>query len=111
MGIRERSNQQPRSKTERRRSNSWAFFQLRQFIAYKAIRAGVSLVLLNPAYTSQTCHCCHRVGERQGKRFRCADGCGWHGDADFNGARVISQLGRLVDSPRGPWLACQLQGS
>jgi len=88
MGIRERSNQQPRSKTERRRSNSWAFFQLRQFIAYKAIRTGVLLVLVNPPYTSQTCHCCHRIGERQGKCFRCADGCGWHGDADFNGARV-----------------------
>ena len=27
-GIRERTNQQPRSKTERRRSNSWAFYQL-----------------------------------------------------------------------------------
>ncbi|MFB8794222.1 MAG: transposase [Microcoleus sp.] len=30
-GIRERTNQQPRSKKERRLSNSWAFFQLRQF--------------------------------------------------------------------------------
>lgn len=36
-GIRERTNQQPRSKTERRRSNSWAFFQLRQFLTYKAV--------------------------------------------------------------------------
>jgi IS605 OrfB family transposase len=109
-GIRERTNDQPRNKTERRRSNSWAFFQLRQFLAYKAIRAGVSLVLVNPAYTSQTCHCCYRIGERQGKRFKCG-GCGWHGDADLNGARVISQLGRLVNSPRGPWMACHLEGS
>ncbi len=31
-GIRERTNQQPRNKTERRRSNSWAFYQLRLFI-------------------------------------------------------------------------------
>jgi len=109
-GIRERTNKQPRNKTERRRSNSWAFFQLRQFLAYKAVRAGVPLVLVTPAYTSKTCHCCHRIGERQGKRFKCVGGCGWHGDADFNGAINISQLGRLVDSPRGPWLACQLQG-
>lgn len=31
-GIRERTNRKPRNKTERRRSNSWAFFQLRQFL-------------------------------------------------------------------------------
>src|SRR5919202_2069482 len=57
-GIRERTNQQPRSKTERRRSNSWAFFQLRQFLIYKAIKFGVKLVSVNPRYTSQTYHKC-----------------------------------------------------
>ena len=36
-GIRDRTNKQPRSKQERRLSNSWAFFQLRQFLVYKAI--------------------------------------------------------------------------
>ena len=36
-GIRDRTNMQPRSKQERRLSNSWAFFQLRQFLVYKAI--------------------------------------------------------------------------
>ncbi len=30
-GIRDRTNELPRNKTERRRSNSWAFFQLRLF--------------------------------------------------------------------------------
>ena len=29
-GIRESTNQKPRNKTERRRSNTWAFYQLRQ---------------------------------------------------------------------------------
>ncbi len=109
-GIRERTNKQPRSKTERRRSNSWAFYQLRQFLTYKAVKFGVLLVLVNPAYTSKTCHCCHRIGDRQGKRFRCEDGCGWHGDSDLNGALNVSQLGQSVNLPRGPWLTCQLQG-
>jgi putative transposase len=114
-GIREWANQQPRTKTERRRSNSWAFFQLRQFLAYKCIRAGVCLILVNPAYTSQTCHQCKSIhpikGEsyRSGKRFKCGH-CGWHGDADLNGAMNISDLGASVMCPRGPWLACQLQG-
>lgn len=100
-GIRERTNSQPRNKTERRRSNSWAFYQLRQFIAYKALGAGVGLTLVNPAYTSKTCHCCHRIGDRQGKSFQCTDGCGWHGDADLNGAMNIRFLGLLVNQPEG----------
>ncbi len=54
-GIRERVNRQPRSKTERRRANSWAFYQLRQFVHYKAMRAGVKVVVVSPAYSSQTC--------------------------------------------------------
>ncbi|MEB3883175.1 IS200/IS605 family accessory protein TnpB-related protein, partial [Lyngbya sp. CCY1209] len=48
-GIRERTNLQRRSKTERRRSNSWAFYQLRMFIDYKATAKGVPVVLVNPA--------------------------------------------------------------
>jgi putative transposase len=38
--IRQSLNQQPRNKTERRRTNNWAFYQLRVFVAYKAIIAG-----------------------------------------------------------------------
>jgi len=121
-GIRERTNPQPRNKTERRRSNSWAFYQLRQFLTYKAVKFGVSLVLVNPAYTSQMCHRCSHIhsvkGEsyRSGKGFKCGH-CGWHGDSDLNGAINISRqrsgpgpLGQLVNPPEGSWLACQLQG-
>ena len=118
-GIRERTNRQSRSKVERRRSNSeaygplarGAFYQLRQFVLYKAARAGVKVVLVPPAYTSQTCHRCLWLGQREGKHFRCVNpACGWEGDADFNGANVIALLGVAVNRPRGPWLACQLQG-
>jgi putative transposase len=114
-GIRKRVNQQPRSKTERRRANSWAFYQLRQFLEYKARVAGVSLVLVPPAYTSQTCHKCLHIhpdpaqSYRSGKKFKCGH-CGWEGDADLNGANVIALLGAAVNQPRGSWLACQLQG-
>ncbi len=105
----------PRSKRERRRSNSWAFYQLRTFLEYKALQAGVKLIKVNPAYTSQMCHKCYRIhpvkGEsyRQGKVFRCGH-CKWEGDADFNGAMNIASLGAVVNQPRGAWLACQLQG-
>ncbi|HIK21833.1 MAG TPA: IS200/IS605 family element transposase accessory protein TnpB [Synechococcus sp. M44_DOE_062] len=114
-GIRERINRQPRSKTERRRGNSWAFYQLRQFLEYKALRAGVLIVLVPPAYTSQTCHKCLHIhpdpaqSYRSGKQFKCGH-CGWEGDADLNGANVIAiraaarsaKLGAaFVNQPRG----------
>ena len=111
-GIRERTNQEPRKKTERRRSNSWAFYQLRSFVAYKAQGSGVVVHLVPSAYTSQMCHACLHLGERRGKRFACTHpACGWHGDADLNGARNIRILGLNVAQARGPWLHCPLNGT
>jgi len=112
-GIRERVNQQPRSKTERRRANSWAFYQLRQFLEYKARVAGVPLILVPPAYTSQTCHRCLHIHPEQGKSYRSGKSfkcghCGWEGDADLNGANVIALLGAVVNQPRGSGLFCSL---
>lgn len=107
-GIRERTNQQPRSKTERRRSNSWAFFQLRQFLEYKGIKEGIEVVLVNPAYTSQTCHACNHIGLRTDKVFKCGN-CNWYGDADLNGAINIAKNGAVVSQLRGSdYLSCQL---
>ena len=110
-GIRERTNQQPRSKTERRRSNSWAFYQLRAFLEYKGIKEGVKVITVPPAYTSQTCNCCLHIGVRTEKKFKCINqSCGWVGDADTNGSLVIALLGATyVNSPvKGSWLSCPL---
>ena len=112
-GIRERTNQQPRNKQERRRSNSWAFYQLRSFLVYKAVKFGVPLVFVNPAYSSQTCHRCLHIhpekgkSYRNGKTYKCGH-CGWVGDSDFNGANMISLLGAVVNTPRGSGLVCQI---
>ena len=113
-GIRERTNDLPRTKTERRRSNSWAFFQLRLFLSYKAIQAGVKVIAINPAYTSQTCHQCLHIhpvrgkSYRSGKSFKCGH-CDWAGDADWNGANMIKLLGLSVNQPRGSeYLNCSL---
>jgi putative transposase len=111
-GIRERTNEQPRCKAARRRSNGWAFAQLRAFIAYKAQAAGVPVVVVPPQYTSQTCHACLHIGTRSGKRFVCGNPhchlCGLAVDADINGARVIARLGAAFMRPSGPWLSCAL---
>jgi IS605 OrfB family transposase len=114
-GIRERTNKQPRKKSERRLSNSWAFYQLRQMLTYKAVMGGVKVIPVSPAYTSQTCHKCLHIhpvkGEsyRSGKRFKCGH-CGWHGDADLNGSLMISILGgELVSHPESSKLFCSLK--
>ena len=109
-GIRECTNQKPRNKTERRRSSSWAFYQLRQFLEYKGIQSGVEVIAVPPAWTSQTCHQCLHIGLRSDKVFKCGN-CSWHGDADFNAANVISLLGGSVSSLEHAVLACLLNES
>ena len=109
-GIRERTNQQPRNKQERRKSNSWSFYQLRQFLTYKCLLAGIPLYFVNPAYTSKSCHKCLHIGNRNGKSFRCVNSsCNWKGDPDYNGAKNISALGRSINTPGGSDLFCKLK--
>jgi putative transposase len=108
-GIREDVNKKV-GKNQRRRINGWAFYQLREFLSYKALQAGIPLVLVDPAYTSKTCHICGSIGSRNGKHFSCSS-CGWSGDADFNGARNIAFLGLHVGQPGGSDLPSLRHGS
>jgi len=119
-GIRQSLNTKRRSKRERRRTNSWAFYQLRMFVTYKAAMtlrvvrstiAGVRIVLVPPAYTSQTCHKCLHIHPEQGKSYRSGKSfkcghCGWEGDADHNASVVIALLGAAVNQPEIPRLSC-----
>jgi IS605 OrfB family transposase len=109
-GIRQRTNQQPRSKTERRRSNSWAFCQLRIFLEYKGLINGVEILPVSPRYSSQTCHACMHLGLRSGNKFKCTNsGCSWHGDADENASYNLSIIGGVVSLLRGSdCLSCEL---
>ncbi|MCK9407240.1 MAG: IS200/IS605 family accessory protein TnpB-related protein [Methanothrix sp.] len=57
-GIRERITV---PKAQRRKQHNWSFYQLRQYIDYKAAIAGVPLICIDPAYTSQECPICHLI--------------------------------------------------
>jgi IS605 OrfB family transposase len=109
--IRESLNLKPRNKTERRKTNNWAFYSLRLFTQYKAAVAGVSIVFVPAAYTSKTCSRCHAIGDRNGKKFSCQR-CGLeHIDSDLNAALNIAALGvTFVNSPEIRGIACQLEG-
>ena len=79
--------------------HSWAFYQLRMFIAYKAMLAGVPVVLVEPSNTSRECAECGYIDQRNRPNqstFRCL-ACGHTGHADVNAARVIS--GRAAVNP------------
>ncbi|MEU4887740.1 MULTISPECIES: RNA-guided endonuclease InsQ/TnpB family protein [Streptomyces] len=65
-GIRERVTV-PRD--QRARLSSWPFHQLGAFIAYKAKRAGVPFIEVDPAHTSQRCPRCGHT-ERANRRTR-----------------------------------------
>jgi putative transposase len=114
-GIREHLNEKPRSKTERRRINNWAFYQLRIFVHYKAVIAGVPVLFVPPAYTSQICSRCGHIhpvkgkSYRNGKKFKCGH-CGFEHDADINAAKNITALGLSVSQPESSGMTCQLQG-
>ena len=91
--IRERTNNKSSRKT-RRITNNWNFYQLRQFIEYKARICGVPLEFINPAYTSKTCSRCRELGDRNRKTFKCPT-CGHADHADANAAFNIA-LGSVV---------------
>jgi len=75
-----------------RRIHSWAHAELRNFIEYKALEAGVLSKLVNPRNTSKTCHRCGHTDDanREGIYFHCQN-CGLSTNADFNAAWNIAR--------------------
>ena len=68
-------------------------FMFRTLLTYKAEAAGVEVVVVNPAYTSQTCSACGVVNAeyRKGRIYNCKD-CGHVEHADLNAAKNILSL-------------------
>lgn len=95
QGIRDRTRLRRR---QRARHANWGFFQLRSYLSYKAAMAGVSLVLVDPRYTSQTCLACgviDKASRRNQAEFVCT-ACGVAALADHNAARNIAFRARAA---------------
>ncbi|MGY4996743.1 RNA-guided endonuclease InsQ/TnpB family protein [Streptomyces sp. 900105245] len=94
-GIRQRVRLR---KPQRVALHSWAFAQLGDFIVYKAKRAGVPLVFVDPSYTSQTCAECGHVDKRNrvDQRLFICRKCGVVAHADRNASHNIATRGETV---------------
>lgn len=88
QGIRSRVTvRQPQRAT----LHSWSFFQLRQFVTYKARRAGIAVALVDPRNTSRTCPVCGHCAKanRPAQSRFCCQSCGLVGLPDYFAALNI----------------------
>lgn len=89
QGIRDRVTVRKR---QRSMHMGWAFHQMRQFVTYKALQAGVKIVIVDPRDTSRTCLSCGHIDKKNRKsqsEFECVL-CGFKANADVVGAKNIS---------------------
>lgn len=97
-GIREA----PVRRRQRSKHANWSFYQLRQYITYKAGLAGVPVIFVDPKYTSQMCSVCCYVSKSNRKSqsyFLCTQ-CGHSALADYNAAINIARA--AFNRPNGP---------
>lgn len=77
-----------------RKLNNWSFYQLAQFLEYKAEALGKSVIYIDPRYSSQKCSKCGdiRKSNRKGNSYHCK-ACGFQLHSDLNASRNIAQAG------------------
>jgi putative transposase len=82
-------------KSERTTLHGWSFAQLGTFLDYKAQRAGIPLLKVDPRFTSQRCSECghtEKANRKTRDEFECK-ACGHVSHADTNGAKNIRLRG------------------
>lgn len=86
------------TKEQRRQKRTWSFYQLEQFLRYKAEANHSYLLNVSPKYTSQRCPKCGRIHKSNRKHdtheYVC-DKCGYRSNDDRVGAMNIQFLGTL----------------
>jgi putative transposase len=79
-------------KSQRAQRHSWSFYQLRQFLTYKAIIKGVPIIFVDPRNTSRQCNVCGNIDKANRKSqelFLCKK-CGYTTNADYNASINIA---------------------
>jgi len=84
---------------DRYQTVSWAFYQLRQMVTYKAVLQGSKVMAVDPRYTSQTCPKCDHTekANRNKKEHRfCCKRCQYASNDDRIGAMNLQRKGMKV---------------
>lgn len=78
-------------KKQRTLLNNWSYFQLEQFITYKAMTKGIDVKHIDARYTSQRCSKCGFTcrSNRKSQSDFCCKQCGFRLNADLNASRNI----------------------
>jgi len=84
---------------------NWTFYQLQEYITYKAEEVGIKVVKIEPKYTSARCSCCGHVhlGDKEKWRptqeqFHCQN-CNKKLNADVNASRniAIKDIDKIIE--------------
>lgn len=106
-GIKENTTRNRRKK-DRFEHNSWSYYQLEEFLKYKAAYAGVIVDYVSARYTSRGCSKCGHIARANRpcqSRFKCKK-CDYQVHADLNASFNIvkNYLSAIRSSDRG---SCQ----
>lgn len=90
-----------RNKENKNQVRSWSFYQLGQFLTYKAEEIGSKVLEVDPAYTSQRCPKCgriHKENRNHKTHTYICDRCNYQSNDDRIGAMNLQFLGTLYIS-------------
>lgn len=93
-----------RSSKQRQDLRTWTFYQLEQFLTYKANAVGSCVIKVAPDYTSQRCPKCgriHKENRHHDTHEYICDRCGYRSNDDRIGAMNIQFLGTMHVSGDG----------
>ena len=77
---------------------NWSYYQLQQYIEYKAEREGIQVRYIDPSYTSQTCARCGHIDKENRQtqeKFICTK-CGFELNADHNASINIARSSNFI---------------
>ncbi|MUL36143.1 transposase [Gloeocapsopsis dulcis] len=87
--IRQTTQQKKKQKSDASFNRDyWSYFQLEQFIFFKAQMAGVAVEKVPAAYTTKSCLKCGAINQRDKHNYTCRR-CGYRGHADYGASRNI----------------------
>ncbi|MBU2639979.1 MAG: transposase [Nanoarchaeota archaeon] len=81
--------------------NGWSFYQLQNFITYKAVINGIKIIKVNPCHTSQRCSKCGNLGIRSKGFFKCVH-CEYSLNSDLNASFNLAKHSSICESVSVP---------